>query len=83
MNLIEQRQYFEKTKQVYESSKLTFHGVEGYDPYLSGGRGSSLSTVGLFIHKLEPLIELPMKILWFSECLQQHLTLSGEVSGLI
>lgn len=35
MNLIEQRQYFEKTKQVYESSKLTFHGVEGYDVYNS------------------------------------------------
>lgn len=35
MNLVEQRQYFEKTKQIYESSKLTFHGVEGYDVYNS------------------------------------------------
>lgn len=33
MNLIEQRNQFEKTKRIYESAKLTFHGVEGFDVY--------------------------------------------------
>lgn len=33
MNLTEQRQQFEVTKHIYESAKLTFKGVEGYDVY--------------------------------------------------
>lgn len=33
MNITEQRAEFERTKTVYESSRLTFHGVEGYDVY--------------------------------------------------
>lgn len=33
MNIIEQRNLFEKNKSIYESAKLTFHGVEGYDVY--------------------------------------------------
>jgi len=33
MNLIEQRKQFEVTKNIYESVKLMFHGVEGYDVY--------------------------------------------------
>lgn len=32
-SLSERRQHFERTKTVYESVKLTFHGVEGYDVY--------------------------------------------------
>ena len=35
MNLIEQRKHFENTKQIYESVKLTFHGVDGFDVYNS------------------------------------------------
>jgi hypothetical protein len=35
MNLIEQRKHFEATKKIYESVKLSFHGVEGYDVYNS------------------------------------------------
>lgn len=35
MNLIEQRQHFESTKKIYESAKLKFHGVPGYDVYNS------------------------------------------------
>jgi hypothetical protein len=31
--LIEQRKFFEETKQLYESTKLTYLGVEGYDVY--------------------------------------------------
>ena len=33
MNLIEQKKQFEATKRIYESAKLTFKGVEGYDVY--------------------------------------------------
>ena len=33
MKLIEQREQFESTKQIYESASLTFHGVEGFDVY--------------------------------------------------
>ncbi len=33
MNLKERRAEFEKTKTVYASAKLTFHGVDGYDVY--------------------------------------------------
>lgn len=33
MNMIEQRKKFEETKKVYESAKLKFHGVEGFDVY--------------------------------------------------
>ena len=33
MNLKERRVCFEKTKMVYGSAKLSFHGVEGYDVY--------------------------------------------------
>lgn len=33
MNLFEKRKHFEKTKTVYESSVLTFHGLEGFDVY--------------------------------------------------
>ena len=35
MNLSERRQRFEETKHIYESAKLTFHGVEGFDVYNS------------------------------------------------
>ena len=35
MNLREQRAHFEKTKKIYESAKLTFNGVKGYDVYNS------------------------------------------------
>lgn len=33
MNLVEQRKQFEEKKKIYESSKLTFIGVDGYDVY--------------------------------------------------
>ncbi|MFP4974441.1 DUF1861 family protein [Paenibacillus sp. CN-4] len=33
MNLIELRQQFEASKRIYESAKLVFHGVEGFDVY--------------------------------------------------
>ncbi|GGF90412.1 DUF1861 family protein [Paenibacillus aceti] len=33
MNLIERREHFEMNKSIYESAKLTFYGVEGYDVY--------------------------------------------------
>ena len=33
MNLIERREHFEVNKSIYESAKLTFFGVEGYDVY--------------------------------------------------
>ncbi|MNO34991.1 hypothetical protein D3C76_250380 [compost metagenome] len=33
MNLLEQRIHFEKTKKIYDSVMLTFHGVEGFDVY--------------------------------------------------
>lgn len=33
MNLIEQRKQFEATKKIYESVKVIFHGVEGFDVY--------------------------------------------------
>ena len=33
MTLKEQKQQFEKSKIIYESAKLTFHGVDGYDVY--------------------------------------------------
>lgn len=33
MNIIKQRNLFEKTKNIYEAAKLTFHGVDGYDVY--------------------------------------------------
>ncbi|WP_340397258.1 DUF1861 family protein [Paenibacillus sp. FSL E2-0202] len=33
MNLQEQRKQFEETKMIYESKKLQFHGVEGFDVY--------------------------------------------------
>jgi hypothetical protein len=33
MDLKGKRGDFERTKIIYESSKLTFHGVEGYDVY--------------------------------------------------
>lgn len=33
MNIIEERKLFEDTKHIYESTKLTFHGAEGYDVY--------------------------------------------------
>lgn len=33
MNLIEQRQHFEANKHIYESAKLVFRGVEGFDVY--------------------------------------------------
>lgn len=33
MNIIEQRKLFEDTKHIYESTKLAFHGAEGYDVY--------------------------------------------------
>jgi hypothetical protein len=33
MNLAAMRQEFEKNKRIYESAKLVFHGVEGYDVY--------------------------------------------------
>jgi len=35
MNLLEQRQQFEATKCIFESAKLTFNGVDGYDVYNS------------------------------------------------
>ncbi len=35
MNLETRRNHFEQTKRIYESAKLTFHGVEGYDVYNS------------------------------------------------
>lgn len=35
MGLIEERKEFEKNKKIYESVKLKFHGVEGYDVYNS------------------------------------------------
>lgn len=35
MNLIEQRKHFENTKKIYESIKLTFHDVDGFDVYNS------------------------------------------------
>lgn len=35
MSLIELRRTFEANKNIYESAKLTFHGVEGYDVYNS------------------------------------------------
>ncbi|OME02882.1 hypothetical protein BSK60_33385, partial [Paenibacillus odorifer] len=31
MNLQEQRKQFEETKTIYDSKKLQFHGVEGFD----------------------------------------------------
>ncbi|KRF10263.1 hypothetical protein ASG89_01645 [Paenibacillus sp. Soil766] len=33
MNLLEQRAYFEQNKTIYESVKLNFRGVDGYDVY--------------------------------------------------
>jgi len=33
MNLVEKRKYFEQTKRIYESEKLLFHGIEGFDVY--------------------------------------------------
>ncbi|UNK19428.1 DUF1861 family protein [Paenibacillus sp. N3/727] len=33
MNLMERRKQFEENKHIYESVKLTFHGVAGYDVY--------------------------------------------------
>ena len=33
MNLKEQKQLFEKNQKIYESAKLTFHGVDGFDVY--------------------------------------------------
>ncbi|MHA2852433.1 MTP-1 family protein [Paenibacillus lautus] len=33
MNLLEQRQQFEGNKRIYESAKLVFRGVEGFDVY--------------------------------------------------
>ncbi|MEH7380529.1 DUF1861 family protein [Bacillus sp. JJ1533] len=33
MNLVEKREQFEKTKNIYESAKLTFIGVDGFDVY--------------------------------------------------
>ncbi|MFE4713285.1 DUF1861 family protein [Paenibacillus sp. NPDC056722] len=33
MNLLELRQQFEANKRIYESAKLVFHGVEGFDVY--------------------------------------------------
>ncbi|KRF10261.1 hypothetical protein ASG89_01635 [Paenibacillus sp. Soil766] len=33
MNLLEQRKNFEEGKRIYESAKLTFHGVDGFDVY--------------------------------------------------
>ena len=33
MILAKQRREFEQTKRIYESAKLTFHGVDGYDVY--------------------------------------------------
>lgn len=33
MDIIKEREIFERTKHIYESAKLTFHGVEGYDVY--------------------------------------------------
>jgi hypothetical protein len=33
MDIIKQRKHFETTKHIYESAKLLFHGVEGYDVY--------------------------------------------------
>ncbi|MFF2019751.1 DUF1861 family protein [Paenibacillus sp. NPDC058177] len=33
MNLLELRQQFEVNKRIYESAKLVFHGVEGFDVY--------------------------------------------------
>jgi hypothetical protein len=33
VNLLEKRAAFETTKRIYASSKLTFHGVEGFDVY--------------------------------------------------
>lgn len=33
MNLVQQRMHFEETKKIYESVKLTFLGVDGYDIY--------------------------------------------------
>ncbi len=33
MTLKQQRQEFEQSKRIYESAKLSFHGVEGYDVY--------------------------------------------------
>lgn len=35
MNLLEQRKQFEAEKKIYESAKLRFHGVKGYDVYNS------------------------------------------------
>lgn len=33
MNLIQRRQQYELSKIIYESTKVTFHGVDGYDVY--------------------------------------------------
>jgi len=33
MNLQDQRAHFERTRTIYDSAMLTFHGVEGYDVY--------------------------------------------------
>lgn len=33
MNLMEKKERFEKNKNIYESAKLTFHGVDGFDVY--------------------------------------------------
>ena len=33
MHLIEQRQHFEANKHIYESAKLVFRGVKGFDVY--------------------------------------------------
>jgi hypothetical protein len=35
MNLLELRNQFESDRRIYESAKLTFHGVEGFDVYNS------------------------------------------------
>jgi hypothetical protein len=35
MNLLEQRAYFEETRCIHESTKLRFHGAEGFDVYNS------------------------------------------------
>ena len=35
MNLVEQRKHFEETKKIYESTKLKFIGIDGYDVYNS------------------------------------------------
>lgn len=33
MNLMEQRQLFEDNKRIYESTKLSFQGIPGFDVY--------------------------------------------------